>query len=322
MVVLLKEYSVFELVEVIKRAHPLYLIAGILLMFLFIGCQAINFNLILSKMGCKVSLLRCIQYAYVGYYFGAITPGASGGQPAQVYYMSKDKIHIDLSAITIFYMVFVSQIVILFLGGVFACVRVPIIAGLTNWMKYLLVAGSMVMLSLIIILIALMFSQKTVPYLMNLGFKLGVKWRLIKKVDEKKAKMDATISSYKEKSKMILKYPDLFFQVFAVTILQWIFYYLVSFMVYRSFGHYDQSSLDLMTRQSIISISVAAVPLPGSVGVAEKEFLTIFQSCYTPQELPSAMLLSRIINFYMPLFISFVVYMFVHFRVVKMKRKN
>jgi len=162
----------------------------------------------------------------------------------------------------------------------------------------------------------LMFSQKTVPFLMRSGLKIGVKWHIIKEAEQKKAKLEAMLLSYREKAKLILKHPDLFFRVFSVTIVQWMFYYMISYMVYRSFGHNESSGFELITGQSIISIASTAVPLPGSVGVAEKAFLLIFSPYYTLNQLPSAMLLSRIINFYLPLFISFVVYMTVHFRVV------
>ncbi len=317
MIVLLKGYSIHDLIQVIRTSSPIYLITGILLMILYLGSQALNLYIILNGLGHQVTLRRSLQYIFVGYYFGAITPCASGAQPAQLFYMNKDKIRVDLSAIAIFYMVFVSQIVILFLGGILTLAQLPVFLRLQNWLKYLLAAGGIFTFGLILILTALMFSQKIVPYILSLGFKIGTRWRIIKDVEKTKGKMEAMILSYKEKSKLLIKHPDLFFKVFSVTIVQWLFYYLISYMVYRSFGHNDHSGFELVTGQSIISIAVTAVPLPGSVGIAEKAFLMIFQPYYTQQQLPSAMLLSRIINFYLPLFISFVVYLFVHLRVMK-----
>lgn len=36
------------------------------------------------------SLIRCIQYSFIGFFYSGITPSATGGQPVQLYYMSKD----------------------------------------------------------------------------------------------------------------------------------------------------------------------------------------------------------------------------------------
>lgn len=318
--VLLKEYSIDELISVIKTASPIYLFTGIILMFLCFGCQAVNLSMILTSLGHPITVRRSFQYVFVGFYFGAITPCASGAQPAQFYYMSKEKIHIDLSSITIFYMIFVSQIVILLLGGIFITMQLPSFVGMETWMKYLLLFGALYMLILIVALFSLMFSKRAVPYLMYLGFSLGVKWKLIKEPDQKKDKMEAMLLSYRGKAQMILQHPGLFFRVLSVTLVQWLFYYLITYMVYRSFGNHSHSGLELMSSQSIVSISVTAVPLPGAVGIAEKAFLTKFQPYYLEHQLGLAMLLNRIINFYLPLFISFMVYLYVHFRIIRKQK--
>lgn len=319
--VLLKEYSIEELVKVAGSVHLLYLITGIALMFYSAGCQAMNFYMIMHRLKQEVSYKNCIDYAYIGNYFSAITPGAWGGQPAQMYYMNKDKIYVDISAITIFLMVFVSQIVIVLMGGVFALLRFSILAKSARWFIWLLLAGTGVMLSLTAVLSALMFSRIVIPFLVDLVLKLGKKLHLFKKPEEIKEKFDLLIISYREKSRLIIKNPDLFLKVFVITVFQWIAYCLVSFLVYLSFGYRKSDCFDLMAGQSFINIAVAAVPLPGSVGIAEKAYLNVFGQFYQGDQLPSAMILSRIINFYFPLLISYVVYAFAHHRIMKEQRR-
>ena len=318
--VVLKEYSVNEIVQVIRSVHPFYLLAGLLMMFVNVGCIALNFKLILQRLGHPASYVRCIEYSYVGNYFGAITPGASGAQPAQVYYMNKDRIHLDISAITVFLMVFTSQIVMLFYGAIMAIVRFEYVCDYKSWMKYLIIAGSAVILGLTLLLTAIMFMGKTVPFIIRHALRLGVRVKLVKKEAELRHKLDALIASYQGKAHYILKHPGLFVQVFFVTVIQWAAYYMVSYLVYLSFGHRDAGAIDLMSGQVFINIAVASIPLPGSVGISEKAFLLVFQRFYTMDELPSAMILTRVINFYLPLFISFIVYMAMHFRIIRQKR--
>ncbi|MGC6174567.1 hypothetical protein [Lacrimispora sp. 38-1] len=45
--VLLKEYSIWELMKAVGNVHLFYLITGIALMFFFAGCQAMNFYMIM-----------------------------------------------------------------------------------------------------------------------------------------------------------------------------------------------------------------------------------------------------------------------------------
>lgn len=317
--VILRDYSIKELTEAIKNAHPFYLFAGIGLMFLYAGCQAMNFSMIMRSLGQSTSFKNCLEYAYIGNYFGAITPGASGGQPAQVYYMSKDKIHIDISSITIFFMVFTSQIVIILMGGFFVLLRYDILAKSERWFSYLLIAGFVVMLSLTIILFVLMFSGRIVSFLGNGIFRLGKGLHLIKKPEEIKVKFDTMIISYRERARTIQKHPILFVKVFLVTALQWTAYCMVSYLVYLGFGFREADMFYLMAGQAFINIAVAAVPLPGSVGVAEKSFLILFGQFYPASDLTSAMIMSRIINFYLPLLISFLVYILAHHRLMKVK---
>lgn len=319
-IAIIKEYSIEHLIKVVSSVHPFYIISGILLMFFYAGCQGMNFYLVMDRLGHTVSYKNCIEYAYIGNYFNAITPGASGGQPAQIYYMSKDKIRIDLSAITIFLLIFVSQIVIIFMGGLCTLLRYQVLEQVPHWFLWLLLAGTGVMLALTAILVALMFSKVTMPFLMKLTLKLGKKLHVIKKTDEMQMKFDNLLLSYRVKAKIILKNPDLFVKVFIITVMQWIAYCMVAYLVYLSFGYRSYDFLDLMTGQSFINIAVSAVPLPGSVGVAEKAYLTVFGQFYSSQEVPSAMLLSRIINFYLPLLISYLVYIFAHHRIMKAQR--
>lgn len=315
--VFLRGYSIHKLIEVLKGVHPFFFFAGLAMMVLFIFCQAMNFQMILMELKQSVSFISCIEYAYIGYYFGSITPGASGGQPAQMYYMSKDRIPVVFSSITIFVMVFVYQIVIISFGGLMTIFNFNIAALFASKYLYLLITGAVITIGLTIILFALMFSRKMVPFLLSLCIKLGCKLHLLKKPEEMQDKIDLSMISYHEKSEILTKHPALFIRVFLVTMLQWTATCMVSYLVYLGLGYREYGAMELLTSQSLLNISIAAVPLPGSVGVAEDIFLNVFSKYYPAEMLPTAMILSRVVNFYLPLLISFVVYLFAHIRIMK-----
>jgi uncharacterized protein (TIRG00374 family) len=315
--VLLRGYSIHKLIEVLKSVQPFFFITGIAMMVFYIFCQALTFKTIMEELNQPVSFRKSVDYSYIGYYFGSITPGASGGQPAQLYYMSKDGISLTVSSITIFIYVFVYQIVMILFSTVMALLRFDVASEFAERHWYLLIVGSIVTVGITVFIFALMFSRKLVPFLLSLIVKLGSKLHLIKKPEEMQDRIDQSMISYHEKSEILTKHPSLFFKVLLITIFQWTATCMVSYLVYLGLGYREHGVLELLTSQTLLNICLAAVPLPGSVGVAEDIFLKSFLRYYPSDMVPSAMILSRIINFYLPLVISFVVYLFAHIRIMK-----
>ena len=99
--------------------------------------------------------------------------------------------------------------------------------------------------------------------------------------------------------------------------IQMIAFCMVPAMVYYSLGNPPGQLADIMTCQSLLTISVSAVPLPGAEGVTQGGFLQVFNRFYDSSLLTSAMLINRVVSFYIPLALSFLVYLFTHIRTAK-----
>ena len=86
---LLRNQPVSQLLDVLGRVKPGYVVLGLGLMFVFVSCEAMCSKLILGRLGHSLTYRRCLSFCFVGFYVSSITPSATGGQPAQIYYMSK-----------------------------------------------------------------------------------------------------------------------------------------------------------------------------------------------------------------------------------------
>ena len=86
-----KDQDMGELLKLIKSANTLYLLLGALAMFMYYVMEAFNIKSLLKVFGDKASILSSLKYTFIGFFFSAITPAATGGQPIEVYYMTKDK---------------------------------------------------------------------------------------------------------------------------------------------------------------------------------------------------------------------------------------
>ena len=90
--ILFLTYSVDDLLLCLKMIKStFYLIIGIAII-MFFTLEAIYFKIIFKSLDENISFRRCMYYSFVEFFFSGITPGSTGGQPVQLYYMNKDKI--------------------------------------------------------------------------------------------------------------------------------------------------------------------------------------------------------------------------------------
>ena len=88
-----KDQDPNELITAIKSADIKYILLGALIMLCVYLMESINVRAVLISLGeKKYSIFRAFKHTAIGSFFSAITPAATGGQPVEVYYMTKDGI--------------------------------------------------------------------------------------------------------------------------------------------------------------------------------------------------------------------------------------
>jgi uncharacterized protein (TIRG00374 family) len=131
-----------------------------------------------------------------------------------------------------------------------------------------------------------------------------------------KIKLEKSLTTYHIQAIVIKKHPGLFFRVLLVSVLQLTALNLIPYMVYRSLD-FQGNLLDFLTCQSLLTITLGAIPLPGSEGFVEGAFLHVFDLFFPGNIIKTAMIINRVISFYLPLLFSFFLYLFVHLRTMK-----
>ena len=76
----------------LKNTNVWFILIAVILAFGNIFFEAFIHYRNLKLLKEKTSFKACVKYAIVGFFFSAVTPAATGGQPVQVYYMHKDNI--------------------------------------------------------------------------------------------------------------------------------------------------------------------------------------------------------------------------------------
>lgn len=301
-----KDQDLGELFKTMGKVDIKFVILGAFLMFLTYLCEANNIRSVLVALGeKKLKILTALKLTWIGFFFSAITPSATGGQPAEVYYMTKENIKGANGTMAMLLQLCGFQI---------STLTISIICAITN--PYLLKDGIIwfyllgFILNGIVLTIMLLciFSKKITIKLANGTIKL-FKLAKLKNVDKLKDNLFKGIEEYNESSKFIKKHPVEFIKAISRVFIQIIIYYSIPYCIYKAFGLNDYSYFQVFSMQAILYTTISGIPLPGSIGASESLFLKIFGLAFSKKLLNSAMLLCRGVNFYLYIVISAVVVM-------------
>ena len=91
----------------------------------------------------------------------------------------------------------------------------------------------------------------------------------------------------------------------------------MSYFIFRALGFYNYQYLEILMLQSVIFISVSAIPLPGTVGVSETGFAIMYKHLFPLEIVETAMILTRIASFYLLVIITGIIIM-----IISLKKKS
>lgn len=304
--IILKDQDISGIIKIIVDSKKEFLLIAVLAMCIYVVCEAVNIGRTLKALNEKSNFLKNIKYALIGFFFSAITPAASGGQPMQIYYMHKENISVANSTLALLINLSCVQIVTLSIAFISLIFNYKYLNTALVW---LFVIGVTLNLSALVLLLISIFTKKVSKALINIAIKI-LKFFKIKNIEEKEKKFQNELTKYQGSAEYIKKNKHVIFKNLITTYLQYILLYSVSYWVYCAFGLSGHNIIEIITMQSILYATVSGIPSPGAVGVSEGGFMAIFGNLFPNTMLESAMLLNRGINFYLLVMISSIVVMF------------
>lgn len=286
-----------ELPQALAGAQVNYLLAGILCMMAFFTAQAINSRWLLTALGYQVTLRQAFKYALLDFYFSAITPCASGGQPAQMYFMQKDGISIGSAslAILLFNMTYhVASVLLVGVAWLYCGAALVTQLGIGSWIVAYGVAVHVILVIIFAVAILQPFWLEKAGLLAIGGLhRLGV----IKEARKAQAFLTEQIAHYQQGASYIKRHWGLVLRVQLMTVLHLLALFSIPFCIYQALCCGSLGWLDITGLQAMLSAAVDTLPLPGGVGAAEGGFVLLYQTVFAAQILP-AMLLCRSFSYY------------------------
>ncbi len=304
------QYDFHETMQAMKNASLAFLFAAVLSNLIFVLCEAYNLYAILVSIQADVKFRKCVKYVFVECYFCAITPSASGGQPAQLLYMRDDGIPLGKSSVALLIIAITYKgSLLLYAGITYLMTRISFLDTMGR-LRYLFYLGILMNAGAVLFMAMALFSGGVIR---RLSFFLiaalkqipGIrKIRLMQNTERLYERVNRTMDSYQEGAVYIAKHKDVFVRVLAITMVQRTFRFIVTYFVYCSFGLHETGMLPVLLLQSVVSVSADMIPIPGAVGVSETCYMRLFRSVFPREYLMPSLVLSRGISFYGMVFLS------------------
>lgn len=285
----------YEFLSRMKR--PFFLVAAMLCVVFSVFCESFGLFYILRKLKTSAKLSSSLVYATSDIYFSAITPSATGGQPASAYYMVKNKISASNATVALLLNITLYIFSLLLLGGIAFALQPQII--LQADIKIRILFFSAIILNILLLFTCLLFM--VFPGLSRAIGRCVIVLlcflHILKDREKSEAAFETYLTEYKDAFRTVIRYPSVLLMTLCTNVLQRISVFLVPFFVFLAIEG-EASLVDVLTSQALVAVASNSVPIPGAVGVSEYLFLSITASLLLSPVRKSATLLCRLLSHY------------------------
>ncbi|MCI8413313.1 MAG: flippase-like domain-containing protein [Clostridia bacterium] len=268
-------------------------------MVLAILCEGWSLHVIARRLGHKSRIVSSVAYSAADAYYSSITPSASGGQPASAFYMMRDGMSGGTAGFTLVFNSIAYTAAILILGGAAFIVR-PEMYELFDggFTRFLVVAGFVTQGLLLGLFIACMFCHRVVQKCGNGIVLLFTRMKIVKHPDKWREKIAAGVDKYHSGLGVIRKNPFLFFEALVFNVCQRLAKTLIPCLVCLA-ADSSAGFVDLLAMQTFVTVGYNFIPLPGGVGAYEYLYLNVYNLYFDKAFLLSALMVSRVISYYL-----------------------
>ena len=295
--------SLSSIIENIKKINIVYIFICLLIIFIYFLLQGIYMKTTLKALNKKITLKKGMFYSLIEFYFSGITPSSTGGQPVQLYYMTKDNIPIRKSYITLMLNTIYFKLIILILGIIILIFKNTYIFNHSIVYIIFFILGFIADLIVVLICLLLLYKQKFIKGILKFILKICSKFKYLSKLT-KDFDINTILKKYSDELKFINNNKKTVIINFLLTFIQRLLLFSIAYIIYRSLGFNKYSYFDLLAIQVGVQIAIEALPLPGGAGLSEKMLHDIFITVFGIAAADVGMLLTRTFSFYIPLLVS------------------
>lgn len=304
LIYMVKVDGIDNIIALLSSATYSWVFAGLVCMILFWLCEGLCLHIGIKKLYPNQKFFNSFRISMIGQLFNNITPFCTGGQPMQAYYMYKDGRKVS-DSFSIFTMKFiVNQTALVLFSLIVSIFQFDYLKSLVSNFLFLAIIGFSVNVIAIVFVLIMGVNKKLALNILKVIFIFLGKIRILKNIDDKIEKLTISVNNFNKQFNFIKSQKKAVIQMFVVSVFQSLFYYSITYMIYRAFGNSGISIFSIIPAQAFLLMLMTFVPTPGSGGGAEGGFLLIFNSIFKNGTINMSILFWRLYTFYLPIIVG------------------
>jgi uncharacterized protein (TIRG00374 family) len=287
-----------DLIHQIKNLQIQWMIAAVLSMILYWIFEAKTLQSLIFLMKKDYKFKEAFRVTMIGQYFNSITPFASGGQPTQLYALTKQELGAGSAGSALMIKFIIYQSILTVYSLILIIWKAAFFKSKMSNLFYLIAVGFTVHVSVIVCLIVFSKYRKLTQKLIMPLSKILEKFRLVKNTSKLEMQVNDNLDQFHDNMEIVKHSKILMIKAVIYTILQLTVFYIIPYFIYLSFGMKGASIGSMIAGTAFVMTLTTIIPLPGAVGGAEGTFYMFFSFFFASNNIMAAILLWRLITFY------------------------
>lgn len=293
-----KGFSLDAFLEDLQQADWRWFVPAVLCMLGYVLFEALALGSVCREIGYPRTAGQACIYAASDIFFSAITPSASGGQPACALLMIRDGIPATVTTAVLLLTLAMYALAILAIGVLCLVFRPQVFWVFGTTGRFLIVIGFAAQIVLAILFFFLLLHDRLLESTLRRLLHLLSKLRLVRNEEKWQRKLRNAMVEYHRCTAILGGHRNLLLRSFLFNFLQRASQIAVTAFSYLAMGGSLRLMPDIFAMQSYVVIGSNCVPIPGAMGVADYLMLDGFEN-FLPADLVVSMeLLSRGLSFY------------------------
>lgn len=302
-----KNFSFASLVYELAHAKVQWIILAFALMPGFIVFEGMALSKLVEGVCGVKSHWNGIIYSAADIYFSAITPSASGGQPASAFFMHADGISAAQTTVILIvnlilycYSLLLSGFLAIPMGG-------WVFSRMDTGAQVLIVAGFGLIILLSVGFWLLLRRERIILAIGNFAIWLGEKLHLIKNPEGQRRRIRFIASQYAECARQMQGKGRFILWAFIYNMLQRMCQSLITVCCYLAVGGRISRLLQVWAVQLMANLGAYTIPIPGGMGVADYLLISGLERVPDMINDTNMTLISRGISFYSSVLLSVII---------------
>ena len=193
-----KGFSWHRFEDMLGHANPLWIALAALCSFGFVYFEGLGLQCTCKFFGYPFSTGKGILYSAADIFFSAITPSATGGQPAALIFMMRYRTPVAVSTMALLLNLVMYTVSILLISAVCFVVYPGIVLRMSVIPKIFIAFGVIVQIAFIVLFLMCIFNERLILGVSRWVLRVLCKMHIVKDYDVQHEKLLAMIKQYKK----------------------------------------------------------------------------------------------------------------------------